>query len=150
MKYVIIFLGLLSMTFSIFAANTTPANLFECTGAGVTVNYTSSSLIGQPTLNISVEGKKFSANGLEILDQKTVLGSLLSLTKASVPDLYTDTLTFVKPDVNVSGFGESVDFFTRLFRTRSHTSVGGPQFVEGVIQSSQSKLIHCKATAAVF
>ena len=125
-------------------------NLFKCTGAGVTVNYTSNSLIGQPTLNISVAGKSFSANGLEILDQETVIGSLLSLTKASVPDLYTDTLTFVKPKVNVSGFGESASFFTRLFSTRNHTSIGGPQLVEGVIQSSQSKLIYCTATAVVF
>jgi hypothetical protein len=141
---------LLLMTTSGFAANTTPANLFECTGAGITVNYTSSNLIGQPTLNISLEGKNYSAIGLEILDQETVLGSLLSLTKASVPDLYTDTLTFVKPNVNVSGFGETVSFFTRLFSTRNHTSIGGPQLVEGVIQNSQSKLLHCIATAAVF
>lgn len=141
---------LLLLTTSSFAANATPANLFKCTGAGVTVNYTSDSLIGQPTLSIRVEKKTYSANGHEILDQETVLGSLLTITKSFVSDLYTDTLTFVKPDVNVNGFGESVNFYTRLFSTRTHTSIAGPRLVEGVIQSSKSKVLHCTATAAVF
>lgn len=137
-------------SFALSIVNTTPANLFICTGAGVTVNYTATSLIGQPTLNISVEGNDYSAIGDEILVEETVLGSLLTLTRASIPDLYTDTLSFVKPDVNVNGFGESVSFFTRLYGTRSHTSIGGTRLVNGVIQDSQSRLIHCTATAAVF
>ncbi|MEE9355144.1 MAG: hypothetical protein V3U75_06095 [Methylococcaceae bacterium] len=145
---------LLLISTSSFAANstrTTPANFFDCHGDnGLTVNYTTSSLIAQPTLSISVGGNTYFATGDEISDQKTVLGSLLTLTKESLPDLYTDTLTFVKPDVNVNEFGESVDFIATVFSTRSHTSFGGPRLVEGVIQRSRLKLVHCTATAVVF
>lgn len=144
----ILFFGLVLVSGISQAA--TPANLFECSGSGVSVNYTTTTLAGPPSLYFTIGTKDFSGSGDEITEVATVLGRLLTITRSSVPDLRTDTLTLVLPDVNVSEFGASEEFDTRVYGTRSLTSIGGPQLVEGVIQNNASRLVHCTATAVVF
>lgn len=125
------------------------ANLFECRGAGISANYSVGSLIGN-ALTITIGKKTFSAANEELREQESVLGNLVTLTTASVPDAFIDTLTVVLPDVNVPAFGDSVEFTTRLVKTRSNTSIAGPQFVNGVVQENLSRLLFCKASAVAF
>jgi hypothetical protein len=144
----ILTLGLLLFSATCFA--TTPANLYECTGNGVKVSYTKTSLAGPPRISFTIGGQTFSGNGAGLTDEPTVMGHLLTIIKAAVPDLQTDFLTLLAPDVNLSGFGASTQFSTRVFATRSRTSIGGPQLVLGPIQTNTSVAVICKATAAVF
>jgi hypothetical protein len=131
-------------------AGLTPANLFICRSENITVDYSSSSWSGDPILNISVGKRKYSAFGDEIQLQKTVLGNLISMVKTSVPDLYTDTMTLLLPDVYVTGLGDHINFKTKFLITRAADSIGGPQFISGVIQTNRVVTLNCSATAVVF
>jgi hypothetical protein len=144
---------LLSLGLALFSAASlaaTPANHFECSGAGLKVNYTATTLKGDPILSFRVGSKTFSGSGKEITDEVTVLGHLLTITRDVVPDLRIETLTLLLPDVNVVDFGASEMFDTRVFITSTKTPISGPQFVEGVIQNNTSRLVHCTGTAVVF
>jgi hypothetical protein len=137
---------LLTLTLTLFSAVSfaaTSANLYECRGAGVTVNYVAGEMGTPHTLKFAIGGKYYSGFEAEITDEVTVLGHLLTITHAAVPDLRTDTLTLLLPDVNVSNFGAYKKFDTRVFSTRTRTSFGGTQFVEGVIQNNASRIVHC-------
>ncbi|MEQ1543431.1 hypothetical protein [Methyloglobulus sp.] len=138
---------LLSLGLALFSAVSfaaTPANLYQCRGSGLYVNYATSDLVPSPVLMFTIGDKDFIGRGAEITDEVTVLGHLLTITRAAVPDLRTDTLTLLLPDVNVSNsIGSYKSFDTRVFTTRTRTSFGGPQFVEGVIQNNTSRIVHC-------
>jgi hypothetical protein len=147
---VIIMKILLSLGLALFSAASlavTSVNLYECRGAGVTVNYVATDMGAPYTLKFAIGGKYYSGIESEITDEVTVLGHLLTITRAAVPDLRTDTLTLLLPDVNVSDFiGAYKKFDTRIFSTRTRTSFGGTQFVEGVIQNNASRIVHCTGT----
>lgn len=136
-------------TISASSVAAVPANFYECQGIDASASYVTQSLAGT-VLTITVDGITHAAKNDDILDQSTVLGHLLTLTTEVVPDGYTDTLTLLLPDVNVSGFGAKTKFVTRLFKTRTLSSIGGPAFVDGVIQNNRSAALKCTATAAVF
>ena len=144
-KYFLLVLASLAAS----SAAATPANFYECRGTTASASYVTQSLVGT-VLTITVNGTTYQAFDEEIRDEETVLGHLLTLTTDVIPDLFTDTLTLLLPDVNISGFGPKTSFATRLFKTRIHTSIGGPQLVDGVIQSNRSAPLKCTATAAVF
>lgn len=144
-KYFLLVLATLAAS----SAAATPANFYECLGTKASASYVTQSLAGT-VLTITVDGTTYQAFDKEIRDQKTVLGHLLTLTTDVIPDLFTDTLTLLLPDVNLSGFGPKRRFVTRLFKTRTRTSIGGPQLVDGVIQINKSAPLKCTATAAVF
>jgi hypothetical protein len=144
-KYLLLVLA----TWAASSAAATPANFYECRGINVSASYVTQSLTGT-VLTITVDGTTYQARNDEIRDETTVLGNLLTLITEAIPDAYTDTLTLLLPDVNVSGFGAKTAFVTRLFKTRTHTSIGGPQLVDGVIQSNSSVALKCTATAVVF
>lgn len=142
----------LFLLLSIFSASGfagTPANFYECKGTTASASYVIQSHTGT-TLTITLNGTTYAARNEEIQDDPTVLGHLLTLTTAVIPDLSTDTLTLLLPDVNVSGFGPKTAFTTRLFKTSTRTSIGGPRLVDGVIQNNTSMPLKCTATAAVF
>ncbi|MFZ2726385.1 MAG: hypothetical protein WAX77_09055 [Methylococcaceae bacterium] len=127
------------------------ANQYHCTAKNITVDYSSSSFIGQPQINIMIGKKGYGAMGSDLIqNQATVLGNLITITKNAKPDLYTDSLTVLLPDVNVNALGESVSFKSQLLVTRTATSIGGPALVNGVIQSNSAKTLECTATAVLF
>ena len=144
-KYLLLVLATLAAS----SAAATPANSYECRGTKVSASYVTQSLAGT-VLTITVDGTTYQARDEEILDETTVLGHLLTLTTDVIPDAFTDTLTLLLPDVNISGFGPKIMFVTHLFKTRTRTSIAGPQLVDGVIQSNSPAPLKCTATAAVF
>lgn len=128
-----------------------PANSYQCVGKNITVNYSSSSIIGEAQLTITIGKRAYGAMGNErITTQQTVLGNLISIIKTAQPDLYTDTLTLLLPDINVSTLGERVNFKSQLLTTHTVSSIAGSALVKGVIQSNSAKTINCTATAVVF
>ncbi len=144
-KYLLLVLTALAAS----SAAATPANFYECRGTKVSASYVTQSLAGT-VLTITVGGTTYKAVNEEILDETTVLGHLLTLTTEVIPDAFTDTLTLLLPDVNLTGFGPKATFATQLFKTRTLTSIGGPQLVDGVIQINRSAPLNCTATTAVF
>ena len=133
------------------AAPAAAANNYECSNnAGTTVNYSTTSFTGEPRLTIQLDGSVIARSGEEIKTQRTVLGTLVTVVRSFVPDSFTDTLTFVAPDVNVSAKTGEVSFRTELFATRTRTSIGGPGLVAGVIQSSTRQTVVCTASRLDF
>jgi uncharacterized protein YdeI (BOF family) len=128
-------------------AQTQSANNYECTNnAGTTVNYSTTSFTGDPRITILFDGNLVSRSGEEIQTQRTVLGTLVTVVQRFAPDAFTDTITLVTPDVNVTGKTPEVSFKTELFFTRTRTSIGGPGLVAGVIQSSTRRTLVCTAS----
>jgi hypothetical protein len=146
MMKILLSLGL--ALFSTASLATTPAGLYECSGNGVTVNYMATDMGTPHSLKFAIGGKTFSGIDTEIREEVTVLGHLLTITRSAVPDIRTDTLTLLIPDVNVRNSGAYKKFDTRIFSTRTRTSFGGPQFVEGVIQNNASRIVHCNGTTS--
>jgi hypothetical protein len=144
-----IFFGIMLASSACFA-DLTPADLFICRSENITVLYSSSSWSGDPILNISVGKRNYSAFGDEIQLQKTVLGNLISMVKTSVPDLYTDTMTLLLPDVYVTDFVNQTNFKTKFLITHASDSIGGPQFIRGVIQTNRVTTLNCSATTVAF
>ncbi len=142
---------LLSLGLALFSATSLaviPAGLYECSGAGVTVYYYATDRGIPQTLKFAIGGKTFTGTDADITDEVTVLGHLLTITRAVVPDFRSDTLTLLLPDVNVRNSGAYRKFDTRVFSTRTRTSFGGPQFLEGVIQNNASRIVHCTGTTS--
>jgi hypothetical protein len=138
-------LGLVSFSPAAMA-QTTPANFYECKGNGVNVTYAiGTSFTGESTITFQFRNETITGTGKAIQTETTVLGDLVTLVRQSVPDSFTDTLTLVAPNINISDRLPAVPFTTRLFKTRTHTSIGGPALVEGVIQKSESQPLSCQA-----
>jgi hypothetical protein len=148
----------ISVSFGIMLASSTcfagmPANYYECKSStkNITVYYLPfGDVVSKPTLFFSVDKRTYEAVGDEIQLQKTVLGNLISMVKTSVPDLYTDTMTLLLPDVYVTDFGNQTNFKTKFLITHASDSIGGPQFISGVIQTNRVTTLNCSATTVAF
>jgi hypothetical protein len=128
-----------------------PANLYACKGDDVDVIYSTSSFIGVPMINFQFHDTTvISRSGHDISVQDTVLGSLVTVVLRTVPDLFTDTLTLIAPAAHLTNGRLKETFITRLFKTRTRTSRGGPALVEGLIQRSHSQRLVCTAQAVHF
>lgn len=144
-------LALLSLSFSAFSA-TQAASIYDCVGTGVTVNYSTSSFVGLPSMTVTKNSRVFAAGGQGITIEPTVLGSLVMIVKSTIPDLETQTFTLVVPDVNANVIDQvpKVKFLTELFSTTSRTTIGGPALVTGVVQISISQPLFYSAVFGAF
>ena len=145
---------LLAMSFLLFClpcfAQLLPANSYTCTGKNSTIVYSSSSLTGEPLLNISIGTLQISKMGKDIELQQSVLGNLVSVVKEAVSDLYADRITMLFPNVNVTQLGAKVKFATKMIYSHNRTSLGGSALVNGVVEKNTFLPITCTATALVF
>jgi len=144
----VLLLALVSLSATALAQ--VPANLYECKGNGVAVTYSTTSFTGEPRITFQFRNTTISRSGDDIQTQDTVLGSLVTIVLRTVPDLFTDTLTLIAPAAHLTDRIPEVTFVTRLFKTHTRTSVGGPALVEGLIQQSASQRLVCAATAVNF
>ena len=127
-----------------------PVNSYECKGSAITVSYSTTNFTGKPQAKFTISKQPFSGTGEEITIQQTALGNLVTLVKKAIPDLYTDTITVLLPDVNVVKLGAKVKFNTQLISSRARTSIAGTKLVDGVIQKNIIYPISCTATAVIF
>jgi hypothetical protein len=123
-------------------------NMFVLQGIGskykdVQISYSTSSIIGQPLFNYKDSKGTHSFSGNEIRTQKTEIGTMVTVTLESIPDLRVITLTLVVPTINLDGSAR--DFKTIAIRTTSKTTIGGPRLVKGAVQSYE--VIDLKGTA---
>lgn len=131
-------------------AEAVPANSYECRGAGISVSYATTSFTGEPILTLTTPAGSLSQSGEQISIQDTVLGKLVSIVTELTPDLSTETLTLIVPDVNVTDTAPRVKFNSELFTTTSQTSIGGSVLVTGLVQNSKSKKLSCKASLLAY
>lgn len=132
------------------AAVAASPNLIECSNKDLEVTYTTSSLDGKPTFNLKKGSEVLSRRGKEIQTQRTVLGTLVTVTKRYIPDHSTQLVTLLVPFINLTEKVQTVEFETTLVETVAKTSFGGPSLVQGVMNPSSFDLVTCKAQQVNF
>ena len=101
------------------------ANDFELRGRDTQITFSTTSFGGTPQFSYSGPKGKHSFSGDEIDIQRTALGTEVTVTLESIPDLQTITLTLVLPDVEQKQ-GEQHHFKTVGIFTTNHTTIAGP------------------------
>lgn len=124
-------------------------NMFSLQGIGpkykdVQISYSTSSITGQPLFNYKDSKGTHSFKGDEIRTQKTEMGTMVTVTLESIPDLRVTTLTLLLPAINLDGSAK--EFKTIAIRTTGKTTIGGPRLVKGAVQSYE--VIELKGTAS--
>ena len=121
------------------AAAATPSavtpNLFTFSGRrdDTQVTFSTTSITGQPQFSYHDDTRDVSASGDDITVERTALGTLVTITLETVPDLHTVTATLILPDLGGLS-GPVTHFGTFLVLTENRTSIGGPALVTGALQ----------------
>jgi len=125
-------------------------NLYELRGTGIEVNFSATSLDGKPRMAIRRGRKSWDFAGSEIRQLRTEIGTLLTVTLESTPDLQTKTFTLAIPIVNIPDGKPRQAMATIAVITTTRTSIAGPQGVEGVVQTYQTFALRGNAKQVVF
>ena len=100
--------------------------LFELTGYDTEVSYSTTSITGDPRFTYrGPKGEHSFSGDDEIQTLETGLGTEVTVTLESVPDLRTVTLTLLIPDIGIEPGGE-VEFDTFGIFTTTATTIAGP------------------------
>jgi hypothetical protein len=129
------------------AIATQTANLFELSCDETQLTFSTSSFAGPPQLSYHGPEGDFSFSGDEIDSQATKLGTEVTVTLDSVPDLHTITLTLLLPSFKLDADGES-EFETLAIKTTNHTTIAGPPVGPG--QSYEAIRLHGVAKSVAF
>ena len=130
----------MTATSDVAAAKTAEAgavapNLFTFTGRqdDTQVVFSTTGVTGNAQFSYHDETRDHSANGDEITIERGPLGTLVTVTLETVPDLHTLTVTLVLPDLG--GHSRPITHFrTFLVLTTNRTSIGGPALITGALQ----------------
>ena len=126
---------------------TQTANLFELSCPDTQITYSTSSFAGPPQLSYSGPKGDHSFSGEEISTIDTALGTEVTVTLESVPDLHTLTLTTLIPSFRLPEDGDA-SFQTLAIYTTNHTTIAGPP--EGPGQSYEAIALDGMARSVVF
>jgi hypothetical protein len=126
-------------------------NLFELEGAGQTsIVYSTTSLAGSPQLTYKEGDNETSFSGDEIRSSRNALfGTLVSVELANRPDQDTVFLVLVLPTVNLGENG-TVKIRTFAVLTTHRTSIGGPDLVDGALQTYKTVSLRGNASQVDF
>ena len=113
--------------------DTTP-NLYELKGDKLKVTYATTSFTGQPTFTLQQGRKTLTFDKKQIQTTRLPIGSLVTVTVETLPDVKTTTFSLVLPDVNMQD-STKVSIKTIGITTTAKTSIGGPKTVKGAIQT---------------
>lgn len=102
-------------------------------GRGLTIDYSTSSITGEPLLTVTRRGQTYSFRGDQIATLDSPLGRLVTVTLSAIPDLETVTLTLVVPGFNLVEGEDTMRTFAVI--TTHRTSIAGPSLVQGQIQT---------------
>lgn len=109
----------------------------------VHISYSTTSITGKPLFNYKDSKGSHSFTGDEIRIQKAEIGTAVTVTLETVPDLHVVTLTLLLPAINLDG--SEREFKTIAIRTISKTSIAGERLIKGAVQSYEA--IDLKGTA---
>lgn len=121
------------------------ANLFSLHNTSLKISYSASSLDGKPQLSYKKGATTLHFRGSQIRVKQTEIGTLLTVTLKSVPDLRTITFSLLMPLVNVPDNDPTVSVNIKAIETTSKTTIAGPNGVKGQVQTY--KLYSLKGTA---
>lgn len=121
------------------------ANLFSLGNNSIKISYAASSLDGKPQLSYQKGQTVLHFRGSQIRAKQTEIGTLLSVTLKSSPDLKTIVFSILLPQVNVPANAADVQVNVKGIETTNKTTIGGPNLVKGQVQTY--KVYSLKGTA---
>jgi hypothetical protein len=113
-------------------------NLFEFSYGETQISYSTSSVAGPPLFSYSGPKGEHSFSGEEIQTLASALGTEVTVTLETVPDLHTITLTVLLPAITLSP-GDEESFESAGIFTTSKTTIAGPP--DGVAQTYEIILL---------
>ncbi len=126
------------------------ANLFELHTFTLKITYSSSSLDGKPQLSYEKGATSLHFRGNQLRQVKTEIGTLITVTLKTVPDARIVTLSLLLPQVNVSTADLETRVAVKAIETTTRTSIGGPNLVEGQLQTYKVYSLRGKAKSVFF
>ena len=101
------------------------ANLFELSGGGIQITYTTSGLEGIPLFSYRDNNMNLQFSGTEIKAEQTEIGEVLTVMLKQIPDSLTITFSLVLPVVNVLPGSAGSQIQVPGITTTTHTSLAG-------------------------
>jgi hypothetical protein len=123
------------------------ANFYELRSGRTRITYTESNIAGQPVVTYRDGKRDLAFTGDEIQQDPQQIGLLLTVVLDVVFDGYTDLLTLLVPQVNLTNGDEKVT--TKAIYTRIKDSIGGPGLVDGQVQSYDTQTLRGTASFIV-
>ena len=109
---------------------------YRLEGSDIEITYATTSFDGTPTFNAGGKFGDLEFRGEEITTiDRTPIGSLVTVPVDIVFDLYTEDLTLILPAVNLLEGNEPTTFSTIAVLTKHLTSIGGPDLIEGALDT---------------
>jgi len=106
-------------------APTSVPNLFELTGTGIAITYSTTSIDGTPRFTFKKGRQTLNFAGDQITRLDAGIGALVSVVIAAVPDKSTTTFSVLLPKIRVTGSKRQA-FRTFGITTVTRTSISGP------------------------
>jgi hypothetical protein len=100
-------------------------NLFELSGKGLTVSYSTTSIDGKPRFTFKKGRQTLNFAGDEITSLGIGIGTLVSVVIAAVPDRSSTSFSVVLPAIQVTG-SKKQSFRTIGITTVTKTTIAGP------------------------
>ena len=100
-------------------------NLFELTGGGIAVTYSTTSLDGKPRLTYKKGRKTLSFAGKEITATEAGIGKLVTVLIAGTPDRDSTAFTILLPGILLADRSRKASFKTIGVTTVAKTSITG-------------------------
>lgn len=130
------------------ANNAQLANLFELTSGSDHVTYSSSSIAGVPLLSYRTRRASYDFRGDQIRHTSTELGTLVSVTLQTIPDLKTVVFSLLLPNVRVLMGSGGTHVEVPGVVTTVHTTIAGPPM--GPEQTYDASSFRGTAQAVIF
>lgn len=109
----------------------------------VQISYSTTSITGKPIFSYKDSKGSHSFTGDKIRTQQTEIGTMVTVTLESIPDLRVTTLTLLVPKINLDS--STTEFKTIAIQTTSKTTIAGEKLVKGAVESYE--VINLKGTA---
>jgi hypothetical protein len=123
------------------------ANYFVLNGQDTQITYATDSLSGSHLLTYQGRFGSHSFSGRATDREVTGIGELVGGGPLeSIIDLWDISLTLLVPEVNLIGGGAETPIATVAIITTHHTTIGGPAFVQGALQTYE--VVALQGTAA--
>lgn len=123
-------------------------NLFQLSGGGVKVTYSTSSFDGKPRLSYQKGNKKLEFAGTEIRVDNTEIGNLVTVTVAKTIDRGFTSFSVLIPEVLLAKLGAKQAIKTIGILTEHRLTIGGP--VKGPLETYKVIALRGTATRVLF
>jgi hypothetical protein len=99
-------------------------NQYELLGSGVSINFSTTSITGQPLLHYQDACREVNARGDEIRQEETEIGTLVTITLEPDADAGSLLFTVLIPRAVIEGVGSELRIITQGILTRSRFARG--------------------------